>query len=347
MDQAQSRVAPVPFRASNTMTRGQRRRRLGVLIEFLDARCVHASGARVSFAALHEAYCGYAMTRNAPTVLPPKAFGRALHRLGFPTTHTDDIRAVRGLSLIAAPTSPRRPPTVGRRHPPENHDTIRRAIGAVLSQAGRPLLTGSSPRRKARRNIRERYVLPEEWNRLRAVLEMEPPKVKVFFSLLLLEGPRPGELERVAWTHLDLEAGLWFKPKTKNGRSHTIALSAKSIELLRELPRDGTYVFHADPTINRARPEQPWSRTAVEYHWRKIRKLAGIPDVQIRDLRRTCASYLAMQGHSTLTIQRVLNHSGLRLINVYAKLDQTAVREALSRHAAYLFPPRSTSCSQQ
>lgn len=177
------------------------------------------------------------------------------------------------------------------------------------------------------RHARERFLLPIEWQRVRTVLDQQPLKIRIYFHLLVLEGPRMSEARTMEWSHVDLASGLWYKPRTKTGRSQTLALSPHTCALLGQLPHTEPYLFPGEW------PTQPWSRTAVEYHWRKVRRLANLPDVQIRDLRRTCASWLAMQGASTVTIQNVLNHSSLAVTQIYARLDQDAVRAALTRHA--------------
>ena len=180
---------------------------------------------------------------------------------------------------------------------------------------------------KSEKRARERYLLPQEWERIRCFLDTQPPKVRVYFYVLLLEGPRMSEARYMEWSHLDLEGGLWYKPVTKTGRSHTIALSQWACQMINELPRKGRFVFYGEI------PDVPWSRTAVLWHWRKIRKAADCLDVQIRDLRRTCASWMAQHGENMFTIQKVLNHSSLAITEVYARQDQTAVRKALDRHA--------------
>ena len=177
------------------------------------------------------------------------------------------------------------------------------------------------------KRARERYMLPEEWHRIKAILDQSTPKVRVYFYILLLEGPRMSEARYMEWSHVDLDGGIWRKPVTKTGRSHTIALSQWACQLIDELPRRGRFVFHGES------PDLPWSRTAVLWHWRKIRKACGCEDLRIHDLRRTCASWMAQHGENLFTIQKVLNHSSLAVTSVYARLDQKAVRAALNRHA--------------
>lgn len=201
-----------------------------------------------------------------------------------------------------------------------------RSFCLALTTALRNVLGAPKPVRRGR----ERYLLPAEWSRVKALFDQACPKVRIYFYILILEGPRMSEARYMQWSHIDLHAGLWYKPTTKNGKAQTLALSHQACELLNTLPRIGAYVFPGE------RPDLPWSKTAVAYHWYKIRKAAGCPDVQIRDLRRTCASWLAMDGASTVTIQNVLNHSSLAVTQVYARLDQSAVRAALNRHAARL-----------
>ena len=190
----------------------------------------------------------------------------------------------------------------------------------------------SKPSRPHKRT-RERFLLPDEWRRIRTILATCPIKVRVYFTVLTLTGCRRGELLTMEWTHLDLEFGIWHKPKTKNGRRHTLALTSSACTLLGQIQKTGRYVFTGDPDHTGTKADHPWSPTAAGFWWRKIRKAAGLPDVWIHDLRRTCASWMAIHGENTVTIQQVLNHSDLRVTQVYARLDQTSVRAALTRHA--------------
>jgi integrase len=186
---------------------------------------------------------------------------------------------------------------------------------------------------RARRPSRERFLLPVEWFRIRTELDRQPVKVKVYFSLLVLEGPRMSEARVMQWGHVDLVAGLWHKPKTKNGKSQMLPLSEAACGLLDSLPRDHRYVFHGD-SHHTGTKDGPWCRTSVFFYWRRIRAAAGVPDVQIRDLRRTCASWMAMNSENIAVIGKVLHHSSFQVTQVYARLDMEAVRAALTRHAA-------------
>ena len=178
---------------------------------------------------------------------------------------------------------------------------------------------------------RERFLLPQEWHTLKPILLRQPDKIRVYFSVLLLEGPRMSEAREMQRSHVDLAQGLWHKPTTKNGRRQLLALSSTSCTLLSQLPNHGPYFFPGET------PDVPWSRTAVQYWWRKIRRQAGCHDVQIRDLRRTCATWMVAGGENLMVIKEVLHHSSVSTTQIYAKADQSTVRAALTRHADRVF----------
>jgi integrase len=188
-----------------------------------------------------------------------------------------------------------------------------------------------TPKRK-RARARERFLLPQEWAVLRTVLAHYPQKITVYVSFLLLEGPRMSEARLMQRAHVDLAQGFWHKTVTKNGRRQLLALSPMSCQLLSSLPNDGPYFFPGET------PEQPWSRTAIRYWWKQIRREAGIQDVQIRDLRRTCATMMVSSGENLMVIKEILHHSSISTTQIYARADTTVQRGALNRHAKRLFP---------
>lgn len=187
-----------------------------------------------------------------------------------------------------------------------------------------------------KRKARERFVLPAEWLAIRKILAETPPKVRIYFSLLLLLGCRRDELRTCSWAQIDLDAGIWHKLKTKNGKRQVLPLSPEAVTLFRELPTDSQYCFTGDQAKG-GTTDQAWSKTAVTYWWRKIRHASACPDVQVRDLRRSTASWLTMNGENLKVVQSVLDHSSLSTTQIYARLDIKAIREALGRHAQRLF----------
>jgi integrase len=180
---------------------------------------------------------------------------------------------------------------------------------------------------------RHRFIQANELPWLLKSLSEELPHVELFFLCLLLTGCRVGELRAAKWMDLDLERGLWHKPTTKNGRSHTVPLAAVLIHRLQQLPHHTAWVFPSHPNGIYACRAGLWSRTAIQAKWKRIRKRTGLVDVHIHDLRRTTASWLAISGANLPVIQQVLNHSSLAVTNVYARLSVAPVRLALDDQA--------------
>jgi hypothetical protein len=64
-----------------------------------------------------------------------------------------------------------------------------------------------------------------------------------------------------------------------------------------------------------------------------IRRRWGLDDVRLHDLRRTCASWLSIEGENLPTVQNVLNHRSLAPTSIYARLNTKAVDRALQKQA--------------
>jgi hypothetical protein len=67
-------------------------------------------------------------------------------------------------------------------------------------------------------------------------------------------------------------------------------------------------------------------------NWVKIRDRAQLPDVRPYDLRRTCASWLAINGENAVLIAKVLNHTNLQCTGIYTRLNTAPVSRALNAH---------------
>lgn len=104
-----------------------------------------------------------------------------------------------------------------------------------------------------------------------------------------------------------------------------VDLTEAAVGLLETIPRvQGTpYVFAGHHN------GKPISVSTIDRRWREAREAAGVEDVTIHDLRRSCGSWLAMGGASLLVIGQVLGHKSARATEVYARLLPGAGREAL------------------
>lgn len=187
--------------------------------------------------------------------------------------------------------------------------------------------------KKFPKRSRTRFVTESEMPALLRSLAQEPLRNQAFFMLLLFTGARRDEARTAQWTDFDLTAGLWHKPTTKTGIPHTIPLAPDLLLRLAQLERTTAYVFSSKPNGKNGGRPGCWCQTSTEYAWRRIRRRAGLPDVRIHDLRRTCASWLAIHGENLSVIQRTLGHTTLAVTQVYARLTLHPIRKALDAQA--------------
>ena len=176
------------------------------------------------------------------------------------------------------------------------------------------------------RRSRERFLTLDESKRILEGLAGASAKLRAFVLLLLFTGCRSGEARTFRWSDLDWNAHLWRKTRTKNGWGQVTPLPIQVISVLRELPNTSEYVF---PGMD----GKLWAKSSIHKAWRTFRHRLDLDDVTVHDLRRTCASYLAIAGENLPTIQHVLNHRSLGPTAIYARLNTKAVDRALQQQA--------------
>ncbi len=209
-----------------------------------------------------------------------------------------------------------------------------KAIVWELYEGGNP----ASGIKKFRQFARTRFVQPgTEMNACLESLMQEPDIIQAFFLLCLLCACRCGEARSMKWADVDLTKNLWHKPMTKTGIPHTVCLPDEIAGRLKTLPRVGPYVF------GNARSESYWPPTTTHLYWKRIRSRANLHDVTIHDLRRTWASWAAMDGENLAVIAKVLNHSNLQQTQVYARLNMAPVHKAMAKQADAMLKPQGSA----
>jgi integrase len=181
---------------------------------------------------------------------------------------------------------------------------------------------------KFKEHKRDRWVTPEELPRLAAAITQDPNLyVRAAVWLYLLTGVRKTELLKARWEDVNFVRCELRLLETKAGRTHYIPLSPPALALLRALPRQ-----EGNPYL------LPGAKSGhhlvnIAKSWRRVRKVAGVEDVRLHDLRRTVGSWLAQAGNSLPLIGRVLNHTDPKTTAVYARLGDDPARKALADHA--------------
>jgi integrase len=163
---------------------------------------------------------------------------------------------------------------------------------------------------------RDRTLTDGELTALWMAIEKLPELPRAYFRVVLLTGARRNEVRGMAWSELDLDAGLWRLPaeRTKSGRPFEVPLSAPVLETLRTLPRIGPMVFAFDG-------KRPMT---VHQLVERVRRNAGLSNVRLHDLRRTLRTGLAELGVSFEVAERVLNHAMPGLQAVYNRHSYAA-----------------------
>jgi integrase len=173
-------------------------------------------------------------------------------------------------------------------------------------------------------NQRQRFLTPEEIQRMYKAMESEPNKTAVAaLKFLLLTGARREEALKARWENVDLENGVWFLPQTKSGRGRYVQLNSEAQILLKALPRgDGSpWLFPSkrDPSKPIYSPRDAFDRVLTA---------AGIGHLRLHDLRHTHASIAINAGVSLSVIQALLNHQSPVQTMRYSHLMNSTLRNA-------------------
>jgi integrase len=187
---------------------------------------------------------------------------------------------------------------------------------------------------------RERFLSPEERQRVQAVIEAGlaiPPGRKGHlhiatvwaFDLLALTGRRRDEIVTLKWEMVNWQHSFLDLPDTKGGQLK-VPISRRVLELLKHIhdrsgnPRAG-YVLRG-PRGTRIK--------SINRSWERVRAAAGLPDVRLHDLRHSFASDALMGGVPLAVVGAMLGHKHDRTTQRYAHLASEVIRDGLEAATA-------------
>jgi integrase len=207
---------------------------------------------------------------------------------------------------------------------------LRWAAAAGRRYVARDLLDLKASAAKPRRN---RVLSRDELARVLPALRADVSPFAAGLKLILLTACRRGEASAARWRDVDLGAGTWTLPLTKNGTEHVIPLSRQAIDLLRSLrPID------ADPAALVLASRAGKAKDDWENVTQRIQAASGTVDWHRHDLRRAAATTMGMLGTIPDIVEAALNHATIHspLAVTYNKaryLPEVAI--ALQRLADY------------
>jgi integrase len=139
----------------------------------------------------------------------------------------------------------------------------------------------------------------------------------------ILTAARTGEATGARWPEADINAAVWTVPedRMKAGREHRVPLNAPALEILRELPRTGEYVF---PGHKRG---EPLSNMAMLMLLRRME----IEDATVHGFRSAFRDWAAEQtGFPREVIEAALAHAnGDKVEAAYLRTDHFEKRRLL------------------
>jgi integrase len=190
---------------------------------------------------------------------------------------------------------------------------------------------GSNPTRHVRKYTevrRQRFLSGAEFSQLGETLRdveregLESPSAIAAIRLLLLTGCRLGEIMTLKWEHVHGDELRLPDSKTGAKVVHIGGAAMSVLEGLERLPDNSFVITGKKPGANLTDLQSPWQR---------IRKLAGLEDVRIHDLRHSFASGAIALGESLSMIAELLGHRTIQTTERYTHLAAHPVKAAAGR----------------
>lgn len=133
--------------------------------------------------------------------------------------------------------------------------------------------------------------------------------------LALSTGMRRGEIMSLNWSQIDILRGRILLYETKNDSSRAVPLAGLALAMVSDLAKvrriDTDLVFYGDAGTQPVDLTKPWT-TALSK--------AKVTNFRFHDLRHSAASYLAMNGATTIEIAAILGHKTLQMVKRYSHL---------------------------
>lgn len=195
--------------------------------------------------------------------------------------------------------------------------------------------------RPAKERSRERWLDEDEIRLFWLGCEKVGPTFRDIFRLLLLTAQRHSEVGLMRWQEVDLDKRVWTIPgeRTKNGKTHDVALADLAVAILGARKRGGDFVF---PSV-RPNKKNAGKTAASGYSKAKSKLDAAMGEVKpwlLHDLRRTVTWQMADLGVPPHVADKVLNHQAGTISGVAATYNRFAYkaeqREALLKWEARL-----------
>lgn len=179
--------------------------------------------------------------------------------------------------------------------------------------------------------MRSRILSWDEEQRLLSVCDCnERRHIRSIIICLLDTGMRFNELRTLTWDRVDFDQGVInIKAfNTKTAKPKTVAISSRLMNELVRLwearrPDDGSQTVSPDQLVFGI-------RSNIKSSWTTARRLAGLEDVRLHDLRHTFGTRLNHLGLSQASIARSLGHQQISTTYRYINADESLIENVRS-----------------
>jgi integrase len=150
---------------------------------------------------------------------------------------------------------------------------------------------------KLRQKAREAYLSKEERERLFEVIQRERPYILPIVKFMLQVPCRVSELMTAKVDQL--KGGIIFIPKSKNGDPLHKPIPSDMAGYFNSIPDGCEYLFY------RESKGKYYPLSNLKNLWIHCRKLAGLPDLHIHDLRHVAVTDMALRGIPNHIIMKI------------------------------------------
>lgn len=142
-------------------------------------------------------------------------------------------------------------------------------------------------------------------------------------ELLLFTGCRLSEVVNLRWEQVDFAVGTITLLETKSGCPQAVVMNAAARQVLQQLRmvKASDWVLPSNSDARR-----PFSKTALEAAWQRIRAAAQLEDVRLHDLRHTVGTYAGQSGANAFLVRDLLRHKNLAMTGRYVNRSDDPVR---------------------
>jgi integrase len=190
-----------------------------------------------------------------------------------------------------------------------------------------------------------RFLSKEEIAALFESLTHEKPIYQDVVQMLIYTGQRKGNVYSMEWEEIDFERGVWTIPhtKTKTKKVYHAQLATPAIEILKRRQSDHQNTFGDSPFVFATKQRgSSTGHLSVKAdnsgYWKRIIERANLTTdnaakrITPHTMRKTLASWQALQGVDLLSISKSLGHSDITTTaKAYAHLSGESVKAGVQK----------------